>query len=316
MAKGGVTTRSATANQSLELRAGPVSFAHVAATMLEDQIYGATVSAQVWNITSHSVAAMAMFTIISPRRRGLRDDVLPQSRRCAYRVQRMRGPGLPAMTPKLDALLDARDRNAARTIDYDMQVLILLFMIAAVWGVLRGAGFESGRLFEVMLPFAGLFISAGWLIHRHLLKVSNEDYAGAIRATADSAEPGAQESVRDRLALRPAGAGLRLGQVLSIVMFALLGALAVWTYERDEVASVAVFPQEAVPVYERPPVVRVQGEVWLTAGDPCAPYGACDGDEFPAAHPSHSVAPSPSVAEFPSGGHGGSPVRARPYGFN
>jgi hypothetical protein len=226
------------------------------------------------------------------------------------------------MTRKLDALLDARDRNVARAIDYDMQVLILLFMIAAMWGVVRGAGFETGRLFEVILSFAGLFISAGWLIQRHLLKVSNEDYAGAIRAAADSAEPGAQESVRDRLALRPAGAGLRLGQVLSIVMFALLCAMAVGTYDDDEYASVAMFPQEAVPVYEGPPVVRIEGEVWLlTAGDPCAAYGDCDGrEEFPAAHslsyPNNSVAASPSVAEFPAGGQGGSAVRARPYGIN
>jgi hypothetical protein len=225
------------------------------------------------------------------------------------------------MTRKLDALLDARDRNVARAIDYDMQVLILLFMIAAMWGLLRGTGFESGRLFEVMLPFAGLFISAGWLIQRHLLKVSNEEYAGAIRAAADSAEPGAQESVRDRLALRPAGAGLRLGQVLSIVMFALLCTLAVSTFERDEYAYVAAFPQEAMPVDAGPPVLRVEGEVYLlTAGDPCAAYGACDGEEFPAAHSlgysNHSVAPSPSVAEFPAGGQGGSAARARPYGFN
>jgi hypothetical protein len=226
------------------------------------------------------------------------------------------------MTRKLNALLDARDRNVARAIDYDMQVLILLFMIAAIWGVLRGAGLESGRLFEVILSFAGLFISAGWLIQRHLLKVSNDEYAGAIRAAADSTEPGAQESVRDRLALRPAGAGLRLGQVLSIAMFALLCALALWTYDDDEYPSVAMFPQEAVPVYEGPPVLRVEGEVWLlTAGDPCSAYGDCDGrEEFPSAHsfgyPNNSVSASPSVAEFPAGGYGGSAVSARPYGFN
>ena len=225
------------------------------------------------------------------------------------------------MTTKLDALLDARDRSVARAIDYDMQVLILLFTIAAMWGVLRGAGFESGRLLEVLLAFAGLFISAGWLIQRHLLRAANENYAGAIRATADSAEPGAQESVRDRPALRPAGAGLRLGQVLAIVMFALLGALAVLTYERDEQPLVAMVPQDVVPAYEAaPPVVRLEGDVWLTtAGDPCAAYGDCDGrEEMPAAHslgyPNNSVAASPSVVEFPAGG--GLPVRARPYGVN
>ena len=231
------------------------------------------------------------------------------------------------MTRKLDALLDARDRNVGRAIDYDMQVLILLFTIAAMWGVVRGAGFESGRLLEVMLAFAGLFISAGWLIQRQLLRAANEDYAGAIRAAADSADPGAQESARDRLALRPAGAGLRLGQVLSIVMFALLCALAVGTYERDEYAyNVAAFPQDAMPVYDgspiyyEPPVVRVEGEVWLLAGDPCVVYGACDGgEEFPVAYnlsyPNQSVAPRPSVTEFPSGGHGGFP-RTRPYSTN
>ena len=116
------------------------------------------------------------------------------------------------MTRELDALLDARDRNVARAVDYDMQILILLFAIAAMWGVVRGAGFESGRPFEVMFAFAGLFISAGWLIQRHVLRVANEDYAGAIRAAADSADPGARESIRDRLALRPAGAGLRLAR--------------------------------------------------------------------------------------------------------
>jgi hypothetical protein len=227
------------------------------------------------------------------------------------------------MTRKLDALLDARDRNVARAVDYDMQVLILLFTIAAMWGLLRGAGFEYGRLFEVLLAFAGLFISAGWLIQRQLLKAANEDYAGAIRAAADSADPVAQESVHDRLALRPAGAGLRLGQVLSIVMFALLCVLAVSTYGRDEYAyDVAEYPQEAVPVDYRPSVVHVEGVVWLlTAGDPCIAYDACDGgEEFPAAYsdyPSnYSVAPRPSVGEFPSGGQGGSPVRATPYGIN
>lgn len=232
------------------------------------------------------------------------------------------------MTRKLDALLNARDRNVARAVDYDMQVLILLFAIAAMWGVLRGAGFESGRLFEVLLAFAGLFISAGWLIQRHLLKATNEEYAGAIRAAADSVDPGAQESVRDRLALRPAGAGLRLGQVLSIVMFALLCALAVGTYGRDEYAyDVAEFPQEAVPgyydgtpAYYGPPVVRLEGEVWLLAGDPCVVYGACDGgEEFPVArslgYQYNSVEPLPSVTEFPSGGRGGFP-RTRPYGVN
>lgn len=225
------------------------------------------------------------------------------------------------MTRKLDALLDARDRNVARAIDYDMQVLILLFTIAAAWGLLRGAGFEYGRLFEVMLAFTGLFISAGWLLQRQLLRAANEDYAGAIRAAADSADPGAQESVRDRLALRPAGAGLRLGQVLSIVMFALLCALAVWTYERDESGyDVAEFQQEAAPVDYGAPVVHVEGVVWLLAGDACVAYGACDGgEEFPVVHRGYpndySVAPTPSVEQFPSGGYGGS-VRARPYGIN
>ena len=225
------------------------------------------------------------------------------------------------MTGKLDALLDARDRNVARANDYDLQVLILLFTIAAMWGLLRGAGFESGRLFEVMLAFAGLFISAGWLIQRHALRVANEDYAGAIRAAAESAD--AEESVRDRLALRPAGAGLRLGQVVSIVMFALLCALAVGTYDGDGSAHVAVVAQEAVPFADGPPVVRVEGEVWLlTAGDPCVAYGECDGrgQEFPVArdhgYMDQSAAMSPSVREFPSGGHGGSPVRTRPYGTN
>lgn len=224
------------------------------------------------------------------------------------------------MTRKLDALLDARDRNAARAIDYDMQILILLLAIAALWGVLRGAGFESGRLFEVLLAFAGLFISAGWLVQRHLLKVANEDYAGAIRAAAESEDPGARKSVRNRLAPRPAGAGLRLGQVVSVVLFAMVCTLAVSTYERDEYGDVAHFPLEALPVDDGPPVVRVEGEVWLlTAGDPCAAYGACDGgEEFPAAHsygyPTSSVAPTPSVGAFPSGG--GAPVRARPYGLN
>jgi hypothetical protein len=228
------------------------------------------------------------------------------------------------MTRKLDALLNARDRNVARAVDYDMQVLILLFAIAATWGVLRGAGFESGQLFEVLLAFAGLFISAGWLIQRHVLRAANEGYADTIRAAADSADPGAQESVRDRLALRPAGAGLRLGQVLAIVMFALLCALAVWTYDRDGYAyDVSELPQEeAVPVDYRPAVVHVEGVVWLLAGDPCVVYGACDdGEEFAVAHspgyPSdYSVAPRPSVGEFPSGGQGGSPVRARPYGID
>jgi hypothetical protein len=231
------------------------------------------------------------------------------------------------MTRKLDALLNAHDRSVARAVDYDMQVLILLFAIAAAWGVLRGAGFESGRLFEVLLAFAGLFISAGWLIQRQLLKAANEEYAGAIREAADSADPGAQESVRDRVALRPAGAGLRLGQVLSIVMFALLCALAVGTYGRDENAyGFAEVSQEGVqgyydgPPYYGPPVVRVEGEVWLLAGDPCVVYGACDGrDEFPVAHslyyPNNSVGPRPSVTEFPSGGYGGFP-RTRPYGAN
>lgn len=229
------------------------------------------------------------------------------------------------MTRELDALLDARDRNVARAIDYDMQVLILLFAIAAMWGVVRGAGFESGRPFEVMFAFAGLFISAGWLIQRHVLRVANEDYAGAIRAAADSADPGDQESIRDRLALRPAGAGLRLGQVLSIVMFALLCALAVGTYERDGYADVAELPREAVPVYDGapayygPPLVRVEGEVWLLAGDPCVVYGECDGgEEFPVAHdlgyPDKSAAMMPSVTEFPSGGRGF--PRTRPYGTN
>jgi len=228
------------------------------------------------------------------------------------------------MTGKLDALLDARDRNVARAIDYDMQVLIMLFAIAATWGVLRGAGFESGRLLEVMLAFAGLFISAGWLIQRHLLKAANEVYAGAIRDAADSADPGAQESVRGRLALRPTGAGLRLGQILSIVMFALLCALAVGTYERGEYAyDVAEFPQEE-PVYDGPPVyygpavVHVEGQVWLMAGDPCVVYDECDGGEFPAAahdlgYVNRSAAMLPSVREFPAGGHGGFP-RTRPYG--
>ena len=227
------------------------------------------------------------------------------------------------MTGKLDALLDARDRNVARAVDYDMQVLILLFTIAAMWGVVRGAGFESGRLFEVMLAFAGLFISAGWLIQRHLLRVANEDYAGAIRAAADSADPGAQESVRDRLALRPAGAGLRLGQVLSIVMFALLCALALGTYERDEYAYVAEFPQEeAMLVDNGPPVVHVEGQVFLlTAGDPCAAYGECDGGpQFAVAHDlgylNRSAAMTPSATQFPAGGRGGLPVRARPYGLD
>jgi hypothetical protein len=229
------------------------------------------------------------------------------------------------MTRELDALLDARDRNVARAVDYDMQVLVLLFAIAAMWGVLRGAGLESGRPFEVMLAFAGLFVSAGWLIQRHVLSVANEDYAGAIRTAADSADPGAQESVRHRLALRPAGAGLRLGQILSIVMFALLCALAVGTYERDE-AYVAELSQEAVgfydgpPAYYGPPVVRLEGQVWLLAGDPCVVYGACDGeDEFPVAHElgylNQSAAMRPSVTEFPSGGYGGFPS-TRPYGTN
>lgn len=228
------------------------------------------------------------------------------------------------MTRKLDALLDARERGVARAIDYDMQVLILLFAIAAMWGLLRGAGFESSRPFEVLLAFAGLFVSAGWLIQRQLLRAANEEFAGAIRAAAESADPGAQESARDRLALRPAGAGLRLGQILAIVMFALLCALAVGTYERDEHAYFAELPQEGVPFYDEapvyygPPVVHVDGQVWLLAGDPCVVYGACDGgDEFPVAHefsyPSQSVAARPSVTEFPSGG--GFP-RARPYGTN
>lgn len=224
------------------------------------------------------------------------------------------------MTRKLDALLDARDRNVARAIDYDMQVLILLLAIAAMWGVLRGAGFETGRLFEVLLAFAGLFISAGWLIQRHLLKAANDEYAGAIRAAADSADPGDRESIRDRLALRPAGVGLRLSQVISVVVFALVCALAVSTYERDDYAYVAQFPQDAMPVYDGPPVVRLEGEVYLTAGDPCATYGDCNGEELPAAHSlgysNHSVAPSPSVTEFPSGGFGGSPIGVRPYGVN
>ncbi|NJM92017.1 MAG: hypothetical protein HC861_04670 [Rhodospirillaceae bacterium] len=191
-----------------------------------------------------------------------------------------------------------------------------------MWGVLRGAGFESGRLFEVLLAFAGLFISAGWLIQRHLLKATNDEYAGAIRAAADSADPGAQESIRDRLAPRPAGAGLRLGQILSVVVFALVCTLAVSTFERDDNAYVAQFPQDAMPVYDSPPVVRLEGEVYLlTAGDPCAAYGECDGqEELPAAHsfgyPDHSVAPSPSVGHFPSGGYGGSSIGARPYGVN
>ena len=174
----------------------------------------------------------------------------------------------PAMTRKLDALLDVRDRNVARAADYDMQVLILLFTVAAIWGVVRAVGFESGRLFEVLLAFAGLFISAGWLIQRHLMRAANEEYAGAIRAAADSAEPGDQESVRDRLALRPAGAGLWLGQVLSIVVFALLCGLAVGTYERDGAYDVAAFSQEAYydgPVFYRPSR-RARGGRGVAAG--------------------------------------------------
>ncbi len=205
-----------------------------------------------------------------------------------------------------------------------MQVLILLFTIAAMWGVVRGAGFESGRLFEVMLAFAGLFISAGWLIQRHLLRVANEDYAGAIRAAAIRPIPAPRSSVRDRLALRPAGAGLRLGQVLSIVMFALLCALALGTYERDEYAYVAEFPQEAMLVDNGPPVVRVEGQVWLltAGGDPCVAYGECDGgrQEFAVAHDlgylNRSAAMSTSATQFPAGGHGGFPVRTRPYGLD
>lgn len=227
------------------------------------------------------------------------------------------------MTGKLDALLDARDRNVARAIDYDMQVLILLFTIVAMWGVLHGAGFEFGRLLEVMVAFSGLFVSAGWLIQRHQLRVANEDYAGAIRAAADSADPGAQDSIRDRLTLRPAGAGLQLGQALSIVVFALLCALAVGTYERDEYAYVAEFPQEAMLVDNGPPVVRVEGEVFLlTAGDPCVAYGECDGGrrEFAVAqdlgYRNQSVAMTPSVTQFPTGGRGGFPVRTRPYGLD
>ena len=225
------------------------------------------------------------------------------------------------MTNKLDALLDARDRSMARAIDYDMQVLIVLLTIAATWGVLRGAGFEIGRLLEVMLAFAGLFVSIGWLIQRHLLRAANDDYAGAIRAAAESADPAAQESVRDRLALRPAGAGLRLGQVLSTVVFALLCALAVWTYDAHDYAYVAEIQQDAVPVSDGPPVVQVVGEVWLmVAGDPCVAYGDCEGGggDFPSAYDlgylDMNVAMSPSAIEFPGGDYSGFTEYTNPYG--
>ena len=146
------------------------------------------------------------------RGRDCRDRHLPPHTR--------RAPAGVAMTARLKALLDARDWSFARLIDFDMQVLILLVALAAAWGAVRGVGFDSSDLFEVMLAFAGLFISVGWMLQRRMLGEVDARYTGAIRATAEDADPAAKESALERLAVRASGTSLPYSQGIAIMVFA------------------------------------------------------------------------------------------------
>jgi hypothetical protein len=148
------------------------------------------------------------------------------------------------MNEQLKALVDVRDRFVTRFADYDLKALTLLFAIAAGWGVIKGTGLPAGPMIAVFLAFAGLFVSVGWVAQRRLLWRVDESYADAITAMANTSNPPA---TLDRPAAALFTARLHYGEPLSVVVFALLTGIAVWSYQSPAplfAPDVATAPEE------------------------------------------------------------------------
>lgn len=165
------------------------------------------------------------------------------------------------MNDQLKTLLDGRDRFGARLADYDFKILMLLFGIAAAWGVIKGMSFPAGQLIAIFLAFAGLIVSVGWAIQRRMLWRVDESYADAIKATVRASADGARahDSALDRPAATATGVRLHYGEPFSMAMFALLTGIAIWSYQ----APIALIePDMAMSVPEE----AGDGQRWMLVG--------------------------------------------------
>jgi hypothetical protein len=161
------------------------------------------------------------------------------------------------MNEQLKTLLDVRDRFGARLADYDFKILMLLFGIAAAWGVIKGMSLPAGHLIAIFLAFAGLIVSVGWAIQRRMFWRVDESYADAIKATASADGALAHDPALDR----PAATGVRLhyGEPFSMAVFALLTGIAIWSYQ---VPHALIEPDMAMPV----PAEAADGQRWMLVG--------------------------------------------------
>ena len=129
------------------------------------------------------------------------------------------------MSEQPGALLDTRDRFVAHLADYDVKALTLLFSIAAAWGIIKATSLPAAPMLAIFLAFAGLFVSVGWVVQRRQLWRGS--YA-EVKAGTDG------RLVPDPVQTQPAasaGAPLHYGEPLSMVVFALLTAVAIWSYQ-------------------------------------------------------------------------------------
>ena len=173
------------------------------------------------------------------------------------------------MIEQRDALLDVRARMVARFADFDVKVLTLLFGIAAAWGIIKGISLPGGPLIAIVLAFAGLFVSVGWVVQRRMLWRVEDSYAEAIRAMAKADGPLAHAPALDRASAT--GGGWQYGAPLSMAVFALLAAVAVWSYQApvplSEPDMAMLAPEESGDAFGAPDLIRAvpigDGQQWV-----------------------------------------------------
>ncbi|HKP23433.1 MAG TPA: hypothetical protein VJV39_06180 [Dongiaceae bacterium] len=158
------------------------------------------------------------------------------------------------MNEQLKALVDVRDRFVTRFADYDLKALTLLFGIAAAWGVIKGSALPAGPMIAVFLAFAGLFVSVGWVVQRRLLWRIDDSYADAIKAMAkaDARDPALDRTASFR-------ARLQYGEPLSVVIFALLTGIAIWSYQSPNLLfapDAPASPEDTADLADGPDLIR------------------------------------------------------------